>query len=302
MLPPVGCGDCRRAATETLNALQSAVTIIASKKPHGTRKRIYFPAPARLSSSVKSLRGVIYKDGHLTFDRALYTEEDAQLVFDHAAGHCLKVSFDGLGQAATATEGDLKEINRHASETLALDDVRVFERYSANDVHQRNKPLRFTQRALLKMSKDFEAGRGVHLDHDSSKGFGRTIGSAVEKATVRGVEAHWLKLRFFAVTKNATPERLQLIQDVASGVLGYDSPSILGGAWEYKEEEAPDGSLITFFEVDDDPAVHPRLEAIEISVLSVLGNQYGTGSSDGAVLKPGDSSRQNTPKTSYHYG
>ncbi len=243
-----------------------------------SRRKLYHPLPERLSKGVTRLRGVDYSDGQLVFDGRLYDEADADLVVRHARGERLAVRFQGQGRRAEVTDEDLAEINaNHSSLALRKEDLVVFERYSANDAPMRS-PLKFTRRALEKFAADFAQGRGVHLNHEDDRGFGRTFAAKVEEATLRGVKASWLVIRSYAVTKEATAERLQLIADVQNGVLGYDSITFMAGQWTFQEIDGGEGGpSLYFFEIDDDPNEHPRLEAIEVSVLSTLGNVYGAG-------------------------
>lgn len=293
-------------ATYTAPAIESSRIESSRSAPAASRQFLYYPLARRLTASVLPMEGVSYNDGRLVFRRLLYSDEAARMVVGRAEGRSMKVAFQGLGKKAEPTKDDLAVINQHASETLTMDDVRVFERYVANDAPMRS-PLKFTRRALVKFAEDFVQGRGVHLDHLNSKGFGRTFAADVVEATVRGIEANWLRLRFYAVTKNATAERLQLLQDVASGVLSYDSITFMAGRWTFHEVSEGEQEIF-FFEVDDDDAAHPRLEATEVSVLSVLGNVYGAGSSDGNANKyadvrsaSDDESPVKTPPKHYYY-
>lgn len=243
-----------------------------------TRRKLYHPLPERLAARVTQLRGVDYSDGQLVFDGRLYAEVDADLIVRHAKGERLAVRYQGQGKKAEVTDADLAEINaNHSSVTLKKEDIVVFERYSANDAPMRS-PLKFTRRALEKFAQDFTQGRGVHLNHEDNRGFARTFAAKVEEATLRGIKANWLVIRSFAVTKEATPERLQLIRDVETGLLGYDSVTFMAGQCTFQEiDSGEDGPSMYFFEIDDNPDEHPRLEAIEVSVLSTLGNVYGAG-------------------------
>lgn len=270
-----------------------------------SRRKLYHPLPERLSRSVTRLRGVDYSDGQLVFDGRLYAEADADLVVRHAKGERLAVRFQGQGRKAEVTDDDLAEINaNHSSVALKKEDLVVFERYSANDAPMRS-PLKFTRRALEKFAQDFAQGRGVHLNHEDNRGFGRTFAAKVEEATLRGITANWLVIRSFAVTKDATPDRLQLIADVQTGVLGYDSITFMAGQWTFQEiDGGENGPSMYFFEIDDDPAEHPRLEAIEVSVLSTLGNVYGAGDNVRKNSLPSDSEPDSQPETieEYYYG
>ena len=196
------------------------------------------------------------------------------------------VDFEGQGEQLSASSSDLRIINqRHSSEELQAEDVEIFERYVANDQLMR-RPLRFTKAALERFAESFREGRTVLLDHDERRPIGHTFAADVVKARVRGISANWLRVKFYAVTKGASEQRLQDIQDVKTGVRKYDSIEARGGKWTYMEEKIS-GETVGFYEVDD----APDLEAGELSIV-YLGAVKGAGSDKGLGLSARDRSAE----------
>lgn len=259
------------------------------------------------------MHGVRLRAGHdgspaVEVDPQFHGAAQADVLAHYLQGESLAATFQGQGKAATVTEQDLRIINeRHSGDELTADDIRVFERYSANDVLMR-RPLRFTKAALEKLAADAEQGRTVLIQHDTQRYFGRVFAGTVEEATVRGVTANWLVTRLYAVTKGASEARLQDISDVAHGIIGFDSVTVAGGDWTFVEVEGPedaDGnrSHHYHYEVDDNEGA-PRPERLELRELSMvhLGAVDGAGSNttkNEAPAQPTEKSLSTEPPSSH---
>lgn len=231
-----------------------------------------------------------YRDGQLLFDRELHDEESASVLLSHIKGDALQVRFNGVGQRVTATADDLRTINeRHSQIELTAEDIVVFQDYAANDVRTR-RPLRFTKEYLEAIVASYEEGRTTLLHHRETYPIGATFAARVEKATVRGVEANWLVVRHYAVTRDASPERLQHIQDMQTGVLRYTSIEARGGNWQWQEVEGPNGTEY-YYEVDaSDDAEGGELSRV------YLGAMYGAGDSKFSAADDVPPESQNTGK------
>jgi hypothetical protein len=230
------------------------------------------PVAAHLVASVREMPGVKYEAGQLLFDRSLHTEESVRLLMSHLKGEQLRVQFQGVGKRVQVTEADVALINeRHSQVELTIEDLVVFEDYAANDVRTR-RPLRFTQAYLKAIVPSYEQGRTFLLHHRETFPVGATFAAKVTKATVRGIDANWLVIRSYAVIKGASPERLQHIQDMQTGVLRYASIEARGGNWQFMEVELPDGTHDYFYEID----ASADAEGGELSRV-YLGAMYGAG-------------------------
>ena len=251
--------------------------------------------PARVALRAGRVNGVDHAGGGtLRFDERRHTPETAEMLRRHVEGESLAPTFAARGEAAEVTQEDLDIINeRHSGQQLEASDIEVFQRYSANDKRMR-RPLRFTSRALRKLAEEFTEGRTVLVNHDNDRWLGRTFAARVEEATVRGITANWLAVRFYVVTEGASEQRMQDIQDVRTGVMGYDSPTVAGGAWEFQEVEGPDGETDYFYEIDSDPDGDP-LEAWELSMVYI-----GAGRGAGSNVVKNAPNEQNTPSPPPH--
>lgn len=279
----------------------SNVLFIATPDADLRRSRRYLkaPLPERLAAGARGIPGVEYRDGQVFFDRSIHSEETAEVYVRHLRREHLAAAFQGAGKRTKVTAEDVRLINeRHSEEELTAEDIAVFERYSANDVPMR-RPLKFTRRALDKLAADYEEGRTVLLDHHDHRPVGRTFAADVVEETVRGVRGHWLRVRFYAVTKGASEERLQAITDIRTGIRTYDSIGFVGGTWDFRELDAG-GRTVSFFEIDDDPEAETRIEGWELSMVHI-GAAYGAGSgitknhaiTEGEDLPP-DNNKQRT--------
>lgn len=217
--------------------------------------------------------------GRLDID-GRYRPDEAALLRLRANGEPLRVPFLAAGEPIEATDSDLRIINdRHSSVELSRDDVVVFRDFAVND-RLAKKPVKFTHAALERFGNLFTEGRTVLLHHDDAHPVGTTFGAELVEREVRGVEATWLAVKWYGVTADASPERLQDLRDAQTGVLRHSSIRPLNGEWTFKEMEAPDGeSTISFFLIDDNPDAPPseRLDVVELSRVH-LGAVDGAGS------------------------
>lgn len=219
--------------------------------------------------------------GNVEIDARRYTPEQARLLELRASGKPVRLRFQPAGQAASPSSEDLQLINeRHSSVELTEDDIIVFQDYAVSD-RVANKPIRFTEAALERLAESYTSGRTVLFHHNDEYPVGTTFAAEVAEETVRGVEAKWLKTRWYAVTKNASEQRLQDIQDAQTGVMRYASVGIFGGQWEHVETDAEDGEhSVRYFLIDDNPGA-PRTERLDGREMSrvYLGAMEGAGDS-----------------------
>jgi len=180
------------------------------------------------------------------------------------------------------TDDRLAVINEHHSNIeLQPGDVELFRDYAVHNLgpgEGMRKPLQFTEAALRKLGSDFQEGRTMNVHHNGERQVGTTFGATVERNTeMRGVEATWLAVDWYAPTLDASDKRLQDIRDMQTGVLRYTSIEFAGGEWN---EQSLSASERPFFEIDvtDDGHFHDRLEAEGIARVG-LGAVRGAGSS-----------------------
>lgn len=243
--------------------------------------RLAATSSALLALAASRLTGVTTDEDGATFDDR-YSPDLAKLALDVASathgGGALQLGarFESVGQVVKPTALDLELINRHSHVTLDASNVVVVVDYAANDALMR-RPLRFTKRALQKMAADFNEGRAYMLDHNTGDSFfgsssdpiGFTFTADVVEETVRGLKANWLRVRSYMPTVDASPERLQKIADVRTGVRRFCSVTVAHGEARYVEppKDAATGDDFAFFELDDNPDAPPfrRLEGYELS-------------------------------------
>ena len=240
-------------------------------------------------AALRALPGLSWNGGNAEIDTTRYRGAALSALRSHLEGAPLRLAFDSQGSSSEVADDDVRAINRQADAHFVAQDVRVFQRFSANDQIMR-RPLRFTTGALNKFAQDFTEGRGVHAQqsvssfgHEGFAAIGRTLSADVQEQTVRGVTGSWLRTRFFVAVRDASAGRLQTVADLESGLLQFDSITALGGRWEFVDLDADDGEHnSSHFLIHDDLAAMPRLEAAELSVLSDLGAVYGAGSNVGS--------------------
>lgn len=177
---------------------------------------------------------------------------------------------------------DLQTINENHSEIeLSEEDLVLFRDWVAHDevpdVGMR-RPLAFTEDALNKLAQDFRKGRTFNLHHQTRRQVGSTFDAEVSRNSVGGIEANWLSVKWYAVTKNATRQRKQDITDMSTGVLPYTSMEVRGGKWEMKEMDVEDEEM-SYFEISDNPE-EPGTERLEAEGIARvhLGAVRGAGS------------------------
>lgn len=164
----------------------------------------------------------------------------------------LQLALQAPGSVIATADDDVRAINdRHSAQELASSDVVVFQDYALSSARISDRPLQFTTAALRKLAALAEAGRTVCFNHDVNEVIGSTFAGDVAEATVRDVEATWLRLRWYGVLTDQTgPERRQRLQDCRTGALRYGSVHVVGGAWDFVEVEGPEGPEY-FYLIDD---------------------------------------------------
>lgn len=190
--------------------------------------------------------------------------------------------FSATVEEMDTTEDDLEVINRdHSDVELSEEDVVIFRDFVAHDEVPQvgmRRPLAFTEDALNKFAEDYRKGRTFNLHHQTRRHLGSTFDAEVTNEEVGGVDANWLSVRWYAVTKEASEQRMQDIMDATTGVLRYTSMEVRGGEWSRKEmnEEDEDDDRI-FYQISDNPdSGTDRLEAEGIARVH-LGAVRGAG-------------------------
>jgi hypothetical protein len=184
-------------------------------------------------------------------------------------------------ESLDATDSRLETINeRHSDIELQPDDVELFRDYAVHDLgptEGMRRPLRFTLGALQKLATDFGRGRTMNVHHNGERQVGTTFGAEVLRSQeVRGVEASWLAVDWYAPTLDASEQRMQDIRDMQTGVLRYTSIEFSGGNWEERQLNS-DSEF--YFEIDTTGgAFREELEAEGIARVG-LGAVRGAGSS-----------------------
>ena len=177
-----------------------------------------------------------------------------------------------------ATEQDVRVINERFDLNLSLDEVMMFRDFAASTGPMREKRLRFTRGALQRFADLMGRGRPYVLHHNPDRYVGSTLrAEVVEDTEVRGVEADWLAVDWFAIRRNATEQRQQDLMDVRTG-LQYTSIRFSGGDREMMAEEVGDEE-VRFLLIDDNPSgadQHDRLDVMHVSRVE-LGAIKGAG-------------------------
>lgn len=161
------------------------------------------------------------------------------------------------GATVAVQDDDVRAINeRHSAEALEAGDLVVFQDYALSSRRVSDRPLQFTTAALEKLAALAAAGRTVCFNHDKDEVIGATFAGDVAEATVRGVEASWLRLRWYGVLTDQTSEgRRQRLLDCRTGTLRFGSVCVVGGEWDFVEVEGPDGPEF-FYLIDDDDSLN----------------------------------------------
>lgn len=154
----------------------------------------------------------------------------------------LDFAMQDAGEAIAPGADDLRVINRlHSGLELTEDDVVVFQDYALSTERMNDRPIRISRAALDALAEQYAAGRSVLLDHQWDRPIGSTFAADVVEETVRGVQAEWLRIRWFAVlTDDTSPDRRQLVQDCRTGALRFGSCGLYGGEWVFAELEGGD--------------------------------------------------------------
>ena len=155
----------------------------------------------------------------------------------------VQLAMQSAGAVIAVSDEDVRAINdRHSSQQLAAEDLVVFQDFALSDARIVSPPIRFTRAALDTLAEQAAAGRTVCHQHRHTEVIGTTFAADVVEQEVRGVSAHWLRLRWYAVlTDQTSPERRQRVQDCRTGALRYGSVGVTGGEWDFVEMEGPDG-------------------------------------------------------------
>lgn len=179
-----------------------------------------------------------------------------------------------------ATDVDLAAINeRHPGLDLGADDIEMFRDFAVSTGPMRGHRLRFTRSALERFQALAAEGRPYNLHHDPQRYVGTTLRAQIVERQVRGVDAAWLAVDWYAITRDASEQRRQDLMDVRTG-LQYTSIRFMGGDWELQELEGPDGPEF-FMLIDDNPRDDAQLafDRLDMSHISrvELGAVKGAG-------------------------
>ncbi|MEO1077563.1 MAG: hypothetical protein AAFX41_16610 [Bacteroidota bacterium] len=216
----------------------------------------------------------------------------------------LRLAMQAAAQDIQASDDDLALINeRHSGLALSVDDVVVFQDYALHNRRLTHRSLQFTRGALDALAARARDGRSVIRDHRWRDLIGSVFDADVVEATVRGVEAAWLRLRWYAVlTDDTSPERRSLIQDCRTGVLRFGSVGVMGGSWEFQEIETEDGWDYWYLIDDDGADGQPGSLDLQEYSRTVMGAAQGagdhkfSGQADGDVTSPALDSLQPAPR------
>jgi hypothetical protein len=241
-------------------------------------KYIALKAPSRLISRLE-LTGVSYDDDQVRFDAKYYDEGLATIAAAAITGNPILVQSEQLRSRKRYEPGqeELDLINakhKQRKEDYGADDLFIYERYPANNLVSRSVRLRFTERALAKMARDATEGRSRIMHHYDAAVVGRTVFGEVVKETIRGHEGAYLRTVEYIPR---TDGKAEIISDVESGILSYDSVGVvLGSATEYLDMEDENGPF-SILQIDFNSDDRRQLELNEISFVH-LGELRGVGS------------------------
>lgn len=179
-----------------------------------------------------------------------------------------------------ASDADLAAINeRHPGLNLGASDIQMFRDFAVSTGPMRGHRLRFTRSALERFQALAAEGRPYNLHHDPQRYVGTTLRAQIVERQVRGVDAAWLAVDWYAITRDASEQRRQDLMDVRTG-LQYTSIRFMGGDWELQELEGPDGPEF-FMLIDDNPRDDAQLafDRLDMSHISrvELGAVKGAG-------------------------
>lgn len=185
----------------------------------------------------------------------------------------VSLAMQAQGEVIEASDDDLALINeRHSAQELAAGDVVVFQDYALHNQRLVYRSLQFTTGALEHLAGRAQAGRTVLFDHRHTAPIGAVFAADIVQATVRDIEARWLRLRWYAVLTDQTDDaRRQLVQDCRTGVLRFGSVGMRGGDWQFQEIETDDG-FDFWYTIDADDT----LEMLEYSRV-YMGAAQGAG-------------------------
>jgi hypothetical protein len=261
------------------------MTIIAGKQVTPTRRYYRTRLPKAQAERLIAFSHVKYDGTNLSFDRDVFDEPLLRCALLYASEQPIQITtFESDTLKSEVKESDVETINRHSRVKLQNDEIDVFDEFAAHDGHAMRVPLKFTRKALKRFAESFVEGRTVLFNHDPSKPIGRTFDASVRKQTVRGVEAGWLSVRWYAPNGELTADRQQILNDIKTGVLTYDSIEVTGGEWTLVED---DERNTFYFEIEDNEKSYPRLDAGELSKV-YLGAVIGAGSKMSNVTETDD--------------
>lgn len=240
-----------------------------------SRTQFRYPLPQHLAARVEKLPGVKLSGNGVSFSRDIHTEESAIVAVRLAEGKSIPVPFRLAVRSLEATDADLALIHeKHSSlKDLRSEEVVVLSIKAVNDKPLK-RPFVFDESALKKFALDYKEGRTLLMGHDGSHPLGRTFGASLAEETVRGVKGNWLTVSAYAVTRNATAQRMQDITDVLTGQYSYASIGAMGGDWDFVEGE--DGRFMWIVSDNPDGPAAERLESDELSLV-YLGAVPGAG-------------------------
>lgn len=175
-----------------------------------------------------------------------------------------------------ATEADLNAINeRHPGLDLGTEDVLMFRDFAASTGPMRGHRLRFTERAVQRFADLASNGRPYVLHHDSQRFVGSTLRGETVERRIRGIDATWLAVDWYAITRDASEQRKQDLMDIRTG-LQYTSIRFTGGDWTMMDEADQPFMLVDDNPPDGDQQAFDRLDMPHISRVE-LGAVKGAG-------------------------
>jgi hypothetical protein len=208
---------------------------------------------------------------------------------DVLAGGSLRLAVEStLRLSAEVSDAELRAINEHAHVALTKDQVRVFTDYAIHNKRLVTRPLQFTTAALEAMAEQAKAGRSILHNHRTGEPLGSSFDAEVVRETVRGVEADWVRIKWFGVVSDDTsPERRQRLLDCATGVYRFGSVGVSGGKRKVKDVETPDG-WDYWLEIDaDDTLLLEEYSRVHMGAAQGAGDMKFTADGTGAAAKDG---------------
>lgn len=184
------------------------------------------------------------------------------------------------------TDAQLQAINERHGLDLEADEVLMFRDYVASTGPMRGRALRFTDDAIERFAELANEGRPFVMHHMANRYVGSTLSATVEETTVDGVQATWLAVNWYAVTRDASEQRRQDLMDIRTG-LQYTSIRFHGGAWSSGDPDDFDGSQVMVVDDNPDAPASERLDMPHISRVE-LGAVVGAGVDVGNSRKRND--------------